>query len=1599
MHTRTSPVLPACLAIFSRAFSSARQAIALLPLLALAFQPAAARAATYYFSTAGNDANSGLDPSAPKQSLNAAAALALPGNLILFKRGDAWHEPGANPAPLDLRNKSGEPGNFIRFDAYGDGPKPVIASLALLDDAGWTNVAGTTRWQHAVTGFSEAWRLYVDGASKYKVNTSNPAATDADVDQLHEWFIKPTVAGASGIVYVNTGSATVGPHNVEVHPVSARSVVLMENTHYVSLRNLDFRGGSQYNVVYIEAVSSHVVLDENIIQRANGSGLLVANNASPAAEYVSDVTITNNLIDKVWSTQENDPNIGLSGDGIFILHAVDTGLIKGNIVRNWGHVGITLSSYAAGFHGVHNFIVEQNNVSAGASGYMHAFDVDGFEGLTTHNIIRRNLFFDYTSTCHAQGSYNQYYSNILVGVTLTTQPKQSQQPWGLDLIPWKYTDGNWMSAHDNYIVNNTFVSTQQYPIVIGDDATSTSPVANNVVANNIIYSYGPSFGGEIGLAVLPTVRGDTPVRNNAFWDFNPSAPVARYKNANTADNYTAAQLNAAFPALCSGNVQVDPGFADVAQRDFRLSAGSPESVKSGGLDLSAALGAGFVDFDGNPWNPSAPSIGAYQFTSTGQPLSQGKAVTYSAAPSGESAGSPASYLTDGDASLGHLVTVGDAGQRVSATIDLGQPGMVQRLKLWHDWSDGRSYHDVIVQLANSADFSSGVTTVFNNDADNSAGLGAGADAEYAETPAGKEIVLSTPVSARYVRFFTAGNSVDAFNHYAELQVFGYAGSNAAPVIATGPVNQATTVGTSVSFSVSATGTPAPSYQWRKGGVPIAGATAAIYTILSPVLTDAGSYDVVVSNALGTVTSVAAALTVSPAPVNVEQNLALGKPVTYSAIRSGESTGTPVSYLTDGDTSLTHLVAVGNASQLVSVTVNLPQVSTITRLKMWHYWGDGRTYRDVIVQLSTTANFSSGVTTVFNNDTNNSAGFGIGANAEYPETSAGKEIVLGTPVIAQYARFFIAANSVNAFNHYVELQVFGYVGIKTAPVITAGPLAQAVTVGDSVALEVTATGSPAPTYQWRKGGAPIAGATGAIYTIPSAVTADAGSYDVVVTNVMGTVTSPTAPVTVSKAVADVNLGNLLQVYNGSPRGVSVSTSVGVDPVELSYTVTYEGAPTPPVDAGSYQVAVTVNDVNYTGSASGTLVVAPAVAGVTLGNLTHTYDGAPQPVSVTTTPAGLAVALAYNGAATVPVNAGSYAVTATVNAPNYTGSAAGTLVIAPATSPIVLEGLLQAYDGTPRVVTATTTPAGLPVTLTYAGAATAPVNPGVYAVVATISDPNYQGTLGESLVVTVTAQVRRVPALNGTIDGSLQLVLPGSVTLNGSARLTGDLLTPGTPLVKLNGNPAYAGTVDGTGAAAPTSYTITLNGGAVIRHVVRRTDGGDIPAVAAPPAPAGTRDVSLNSAGQSAGDFATVRNLTLNGNVGDVAVPPGTYGNFTANGGSRFILGVPGATQPAIYNLQKLTINGNAGVRIVGPVILNSATAMALNGPLNDTQDAMWLEVNIAAGGLTLNGGSLLNGYVTAPAGTVTINGNTTLTGGVIADQLVVNGSGQLIEPAN
>ncbi len=104
-------------------------------------------------------------------------------------------------------------------------------------------------------------------------------------------------------------------------------------------------------------------------------------------------------------------------------------------------------------------------------------------------------------------------------------------------------------------------------------------------------------------------------------------------------------------------------------------------------------------------------------------------------------------------------------------LDFGSPQEIFAVALWHAHDAAKVYHDVVVQVADDADFINNVRTVFNNDQDNSSGLGVGTEREYFETYYGKTIDAKG-VKARYLRTYSKGSTQSALNEYTEIEVFG-----------------------------------------------------------------------------------------------------------------------------------------------------------------------------------------------------------------------------------------------------------------------------------------------------------------------------------------------------------------------------------------------------------------------------------------------------------------------------------------------------------------------------------------------------------------------------------------------------------------------------------------------------------------------------------------------------------------------------------------------------------------------------------------------------------------------------------------------------------
>ena len=377
-----------------------------------------------------------------------------------------------------------------------------------------------------------------------------------------------------------------------------------------------------------------------------------------------------------------------------------------------------------------------------------------------------------------------------------------------------------------------------------------------------------------------------------------------------------------------------------------------------------------------------------------------------------------------------------------------------------------------------------------------------------------------------------------------------------PAIASAPAATTINQGQNATLSVSVTGTEPFTYQWRRNGTAIEGATAASLALSAVQASAAGSYTVTVTNSAGSVTSAAGVLTVNTAPVITQQPRSV-------AVLSG-----------------------------ASATLSVAATGSSSFSYQWRKYG-------AAVAGATNASLTLS---------------GSAADAGNYDVQVTNALGTATSAVAQVS----------------------VVSAASAPVITVQPAARSVVAGGAVSMEVGAIGVPAPSYQWRKNGAAVAGATNATLSLSAAQVADAGTYDAVVSNSAGSVTSASAALRVAAR-------SYAGVYFGTFASGQGSLAVLVREDNSGVMLGFISGSSTPVIGQSF----TVNDsgaFSFAQSSGVSLVVAGTIAadgsvtGTTGGSASVSFSANRAPAGATQTLAGLYKAGAASSGASAQIIAG-------------------------------------------------------------------------------------------------------------------------------------------------------------------------------------------------------------------------------------------------------------------------------------------------------------------------------------------------------------------------
>ncbi len=518
------------------------------------------------------------------------------------------------------------------------------------------------------------------------------------------------------------------------------------------------------------------------------------------------------------------------------------------------------------------------------------------------------------------------------------------------------------------------------------------------------------------------------------------------------------------------------------------------------------------------------------------------------------------------------------------------------------------------------------------------------------------------------------------------------GAGIAPImIATQPASESVVAGQSASFAVAASGTGTLTYQWKKNGTAISGATVASYT--TPVTTSADNgalFTVVVTDSNGNLTSHAATLTVTAAAVApsittqpASATVIAGQKATFSVAATGTATlayqwnkngaaiggatlasyTTPATVATDGGSQFT--VTVTNSagsvtSNAATLTVNVPPTISAQPANQ-------------TVTVGQTATFSitaSGTGTLTYQWKKNGTAVSGATAASYttPATVASDNAAQFTVVVT--------GNAGSVTSNAVTLTV------NTPPSITTQPASATVIAGQTATFSVAATGTATLKYQWNQNGTAINGATSSSYTTPATTTANSGAqFTVTVSNIAGNITSNAATLTVNAATYILNASqtslNFSSVNIGSSSTLSVIfTNAGNSDVTVS-NVTVSGAGFTASGVPSGQIVAPGQ------TATLNVMFTPSASGASSGSITVSSNAGSSPATITLSGTGMqpvshSVALAWS--ASTSTVSGYNAYRSTVSGGPYTKLNSTLIAATSDTDTAVVSGTTYYYVAT-------------------------------------------------------------------------------------------------------------------------------------------------------------------------------------------------------------------------------------------------------------------------------------------------------------------------------
>lgn len=533
----------------------------------------------YVDAIAGNDANSGTSTSAAWQTTaKVNANTYIPGDCILFNRGQTW-------AGTKLYfTGSGSAAHPIMVAAYGTGAKPVISARGSV--AGWDSAANwasqsSNVWISTFTLPNNPLRVWLSG-QEYIAAPSASA-----IDMHYRWFFD----SATSLLYVYSESNPSSFYNNVEQAFGQDSPVVIAGQDYITIRNIDARGGSGAIAIY---GSSHAVIEGCAIGRDSYGGIWVDRKTwAPAIDNSDYGIVRYNEIDsgmRIYDLIRNE----ITEDGVHIRGHSHHWEVYGNELLDWGHTAIGFLQSDGNFTVTYNKAYS-NFISAKDISYGRGFATGGKAAGCQYNEFYGNIVRDTQAPSQIGGDYNLVYNNVIDTVKISPT-RTNTTGRGIVLTPAMGQDtayvSNYNSIHDNIVYNadeaGMEIQDWHHNLSGQDYSIQYNTVKNNLIlncgANSVSLSnyglppplnrvnVGLVVGDDWPLSTFPVTGRNNTITGNVVYMQN-AMDVYYYRGAAVcATNFNG--LGANYGDTIADNAQLDPLFVNPAAHDFHLQSAS-----------------------------------------------------------------------------------------------------------------------------------------------------------------------------------------------------------------------------------------------------------------------------------------------------------------------------------------------------------------------------------------------------------------------------------------------------------------------------------------------------------------------------------------------------------------------------------------------------------------------------------------------------------------------------------------------------------------------------------------------------------------------------------------------------------------------------------------------------------------------------------------------------------------------------------------------------------------------------------------------------------------------------------------------------------------